>query len=52
MSESLLLTPQTGSRGKPEIFATIRKANARKFRGFEAWEKAIGAPVTPFSIAT
>ena len=31
------------ARGKPEIFAVIRKANARKFRGFEAWEKAIGA---------
>jgi 3-hydroxyacyl-CoA dehydrogenase len=28
-------------RGKPEIFDAIRKANARKFRGFEAWEKAI-----------
>ncbi len=29
------------ARGKPEIFDAIRKANARKFRGFEAWEKAI-----------
>ena len=29
------------ARGHPEIFETIRKANARKFRGFEAWEKAI-----------
>jgi 3-hydroxyacyl-CoA dehydrogenase len=29
------------ARGKPEIFETVRKANARKFRGFEAWEKAI-----------
>jgi 3-hydroxyacyl-CoA dehydrogenase len=28
-------------RGHPEIFEAIRKANARKFRGFEAWEKAI-----------
>ncbi len=28
-------------RGKPEIFEAIRKANARKFRGFEAWRKAI-----------
>ena len=26
------------ARGKPEIFEAIRKANARKFRGFEAWE--------------
>ncbi|MGD0563235.1 MAG: 3-hydroxyacyl-CoA dehydrogenase NAD-binding domain-containing protein [Roseiarcus sp.] len=31
------------ARGKPEIFEAIRKANARKFRGFEAWEKAIDA---------
>ena len=31
------------ARGKPEIFAAIRKANAKKFRGYEAWEKAIGA---------
>ena len=29
------------ARGRPEIFEAIRKANARKFRGFEAWEKAI-----------
>ena len=29
------------ARGKPEIFEAIRKANAKKFRGFEAWEKAI-----------
>ncbi|MBV8107239.1 MAG: enoyl-CoA hydratase/isomerase family protein [Hyphomicrobiales bacterium] len=29
------------ARGHPEIFEAIRKANARKFRGFEAWEKAI-----------
>ncbi len=28
-------------RGHPEIFEAIRTANARKFRGFEAWEKAI-----------
>ncbi len=31
------------ARGKPEIFEAIHKANARKFRGFEAWEKAIAA---------
>ncbi len=31
------------ARGKPEIFEAIRKANARKFRGFEAWEKAIAS---------
>ncbi len=29
------------ARGRPEVFEAIRKANARKFRGFEAWEKAI-----------
>ncbi|HSV00767.1 MAG TPA: 3-hydroxyacyl-CoA dehydrogenase NAD-binding domain-containing protein, partial [Roseiarcus sp.] len=29
------------ARGHPEIFEAIRKANARKFRGFEAWEGAI-----------
>ncbi len=29
------------ARGEPAIFETIRKANARKFRGFEAWLKAI-----------
>ncbi len=27
--------------GEPAIFETIRRANARKFRGFEAWLKAI-----------
>jgi 3-hydroxyacyl-CoA dehydrogenase len=31
------------ARGRPEIFEAIRKANARKFRGFEAWEKAIAS---------
>jgi 3-hydroxyacyl-CoA dehydrogenase len=30
-------------RGKPEIFEAIRKANAKKFRGFEAWIDAIEA---------
>jgi 3-hydroxyacyl-CoA dehydrogenase len=37
------------ARGKPEIFAEFRKANARRFRGFEAPEaciKAIEAAVT------
>ncbi len=29
------------ARSEPAIFETIRKANARKFRGFEAWLKAI-----------
>ncbi len=29
------------ARGHPEIFEAIRKANAKKFRGFEAWAKAI-----------
>ena len=29
------------ARGKPEMFEAIRKAHARKYRGFEAWEKAI-----------
>jgi 3-hydroxyacyl-CoA dehydrogenase len=29
------------AQGHPEVFEAIRKANARKFRGFEAWEKAI-----------
>ncbi|HKN29640.1 MAG TPA: 3-hydroxyacyl-CoA dehydrogenase NAD-binding domain-containing protein [Roseiarcus sp.] len=29
------------ARGHPEIFEAIRRANAREFRGFEAWEKAI-----------
>jgi 3-hydroxyacyl-CoA dehydrogenase len=31
------------ARGKPEIFEKVRKENARKFRGFEAWKAAIGA---------
>jgi 3-hydroxyacyl-CoA dehydrogenase len=31
------------ARGKPETFAAIRKAHAKKFRGFEAWERAIQA---------
>jgi 3-hydroxyacyl-CoA dehydrogenase len=31
------------ARGKPEVFAEFRKANARKFRGFEAPEAAITA---------
>ncbi len=31
------------ARGKPEIFAAFRKANARKFRGFEAPEACIQA---------
>ncbi len=31
------------ARGKPEVFEAARKANAKKFRGFEAWEKAIAA---------
>ncbi len=29
------------ARGKPEIFEAVAKANARKFRGFEAWKGAI-----------
>jgi 3-hydroxyacyl-CoA dehydrogenase len=29
------------ARGHPEIFDAVRKANARKYRGFEAWKKAI-----------
>ena len=29
------------ARGHVEIFDAVRKANARKFRGFEAWDKAI-----------
>ncbi len=29
------------ARGHPEIFEAIRKVNARKFRGFQAWLKAI-----------
>jgi 3-hydroxyacyl-CoA dehydrogenase len=32
-----------GARGKPEIFDQIRRDNARRFRGFEAWEAAIAA---------
>ena len=32
-----------GARGHPEIFAEFRKANARKFRGFEAPEACIKA---------
>ena len=31
------------ARGKPEVFDVIRKTNAKKFRGFEAWERAIQA---------
>ena len=31
------------ARGKPEIFETIRKAHARKNRGFEAWTRALDA---------
>jgi 3-hydroxyacyl-CoA dehydrogenase len=31
------------ARGKPEIFAEFRKANGRKFRGFEAPEACIAA---------
>ena len=31
------------ARGKPEIFEKIRRDNARKFRGFEAWKSAIRA---------
>ncbi len=31
------------ARGRPEIFEAIRKASARKFRGFEAWTRAIDA---------
>ena len=30
------------ARGRNEIYEAARKANARKYRGFEAWEKAIG----------
>ncbi len=29
------------AREHADIFETVRKANARKFRGFEAWQKAI-----------
>ncbi len=28
------------ARGKSEIFDSIRRANAKKFRGYEAWERA------------
>ena len=31
------------ARGKPEIFHALRKAHARKNRGFEAWGRAIEA---------
>ncbi|MGO9684195.1 MAG: 3-hydroxyacyl-CoA dehydrogenase NAD-binding domain-containing protein, partial [Beijerinckiaceae bacterium] len=31
------------ARGKPEIFDKIRRENARKFRGFEAWQGAMRA---------
>src|SRR5260370_41404584 len=31
------------ARRHPEIFENVRKANARRFRGFEAWEKAIAS---------
>src|ERR1700678_806777 len=31
------------ARGKPEIFEKIRRDNARKYRGFEAWEAAMRA---------
>src|SRR5579863_2897170 len=31
------------ARGKPEIFDKVRRANARKYRGFEAWQSAIRA---------
>jgi 3-hydroxyacyl-CoA dehydrogenase len=31
------------ARGHPEIFEKIRRDNARKFRGFEAWKSAIRA---------
>jgi 3-hydroxyacyl-CoA dehydrogenase len=34
------------ARGKPEIFEKIRRENARKFRGFEAWKSAIRAVQT------
>ena len=29
------------ARGHPEIFEAVAKANARKYRGFEAWKRAI-----------
>jgi 3-hydroxyacyl-CoA dehydrogenase len=31
------------ARGKPEIFEKIRRDNARKYRGFEAWKAALKA---------
>src|ERR1700735_1841562 len=31
------------ARGHPEILEAVRKANARKYRGFEAWKGAIGS---------
>ncbi|MDE2373576.1 MAG: enoyl-CoA hydratase/isomerase family protein, partial [Hyphomicrobiales bacterium] len=31
------------ARGKPEIFDKVRRANARKYRGFEAWQSALRA---------
>ena len=31
------------ARGKPEIIDAVVKANARKFRGFEAWQKIVGS---------
>ncbi len=31
------------ARGKPEIFEKIRRENARRFRGFEAWKSAMRA---------
>ena len=31
------------ARGKPEIFEAIRKAHARKNRGFQAWTRALDA---------
>src|SRR5271156_5388795 len=34
------------ARSKPEIFEKIRRENARKFRGFEAWKSAIQAVQT------
>src|SRR5205085_3211555 len=34
-------TKTEAARGRPEIFENFRKANARKFRGFEAPERAI-----------
>jgi 3-hydroxyacyl-CoA dehydrogenase len=31
------------ARGKPEIFEKVRRDNARKYRGFEAWKAALRA---------